>query len=303
MMAERSSSSHDRDKYNSVEVERYAAKFKQDPMYVAFLFPAVEQYLTAQAKGKKVLDIGCGTGKWVKYASECGARSVDGFDISAEMVELSKQTTAGLDNVKVCEGDAVNMPYGDNTFDLALSIFVTCTLPLEAFIKHFKELYRVLAPGGKAVVVSTAKSSTFFNADADQVSLEARIQSTLASLPKPHTNEQINKAFADLNDVIRVTFALDENGSLYRVTKVRQPPNGHPVWAKTQIMTFPDYYYTDEFLHDQIKAAGLHIDQIESHCTEERRIAYNKINQNNKLEKVITDNPPHFLCHLSKPKL
>jgi len=294
---------HDRDKYNSLEVQRYANKFKQDPMHVAFLFPAIEQYLTLQARGKKVLDIGCGTGKWVKYASECGACSVDGFDISADMVKLSKQTTSGVGNVNICVGDATNMPYGDNTFDLALSLFVTCTLPLEAFMKHFRELYRVLASGGKAVVVRVGKSSTFYQAEAKRVSLEETIESILAGLPKPPTNEQINEAFADLNDVIRVTIALDESGSLYRVTNARQPANGHPVWTKTQIMTFPDYYYTDEFLQDQIKAAGLHIDKIECHCTEERRIAYNRTNQNNKIEKAITENPPHFLYHLSKSKL
>jgi len=66
-------------------------------------------------------------------------------------------------------------------------------------------------------------------------------------------------------------------------------------------MTFPDYYYTSEFLQDQIKAAGLYIDKIEYHCTEERRIAYNRINlESDRIEKAITDNPPHFLYHLSK---
>jgi len=193
-MAENSGSghhlcSHERDKYNSVEVKQYAAKFEKDPMFEAFLFPAIKQYLTAQASDKKVLDIGCGTGKWVKYASGCGARSVDGFDISADMVELSKQTTAGIGNVNICVSDVANMPYSDNTFDLALSFFVTCTLPLEAFVKHFRELYRVLTPGGKAVVVNSEKSGRFFKSEADQVSLEATIQSILASLPKPPTNE------------------------------------------------------------------------------------------------------------------
>ena len=295
-----------RDKYDSVEVELFVTKFKQEPTNAAFLFPAAKEYLKSQGNGKKVLDIGCGTGIWAKYAAECGAESVDGFDISVDMVELAKQTTAGLSNVKISVGDVANMPYGDNTFDVALSFFVTCTLQVDAFIKHFRELHRVLAPGGKAVVVSIAKStfeSIFFNAGANQTLIEETIQSILAKLPKQPTNEQINEALVDLNDdVVMTTFALDESGFLYRVTDTSQLPNGHPVWIKTHIFAFADHYYTDQFLQDQIKSAGLHIDQIECHCTEERRIAYNKASQSVKLEKTITDNPPHLLYHLSKPK-
>ena len=304
-MAEISNQIH-RDKYDSAEVQLFAAKFKQEPTNAAFLFPAAKEYLALQATGKKVLDIGCGTGIWVKYAAECGAKSVDGFDISVDMVELSKQSTAGLSNVEVTVGNVSNMPYDDNTFDVALSFFVTCTLQVEAYIKHFKELHRVLSPGGKAVVVSIAKSvfdDIIYNVGANQVLLEEMIQSKLAKLSKQPTNEQINEALADLDDVILATFALDESGTLYRVTDTSQLLNGHPVWTKNRVMSFPDHYYSNEFLQDQIKAAGLCVDQIECHCTEERRIAYNTTSQGVQLEKKVTDNPPHFLYHLSKPKL
>jgi len=292
------------DKYDGDEAELFATKFKEEPTNAAFLFPAAKEYLTKQAIGKKVLDIGCGTGIWVKYAAECGAKSVDGFDISLDMVKKAQKTTAGFGNVNVSVGDVANMPYGDNTFDLALSFFVTCTLPVEAFIKHFKELHRVLTPGGKAVVVCIARSVfdyMFVNAGVNRVTLEEAIQSKLVKLPRQPTNEQINEEFADLNDLVMAAFALDESGCLYRVTDTSWLPNGHPVWIKTQIMAFSDHYYSEEFLKDQIKAAGLCIDEIECHCTEERRIAYNKRSQGVQLEKAIIDSPPHFLYHLSKP--
>jgi len=302
-MAKSSDQIH-RDKYDSVEVELYATRFKEQPTKAAFLFPAAKEYLAKQASGKKVLDIGCGTGIWMKYAAECGAESVDGFDISLDMVKKAKQTTAGLGNVNVSVGDAGNMPYGDNTFDLALSIFVTCALQVETFIKHFKELYRVLTPGGKSVVITLTRSAfhnMFINAKVNRVTVEEKIQSILAKLPKQPTNEQINKEFADLNDLLLATFALDKSGYLYRVTDTSKLSNGHPVWIKTQTLVFPDYYYSDEFLQDQIKAAGLCIDQIEYCCTEERRIAFNKKSQGVQLEKAITDSPPNVLYHLSKP--
>ena len=44
------------------------------------------------------------------------------------------------------------MPYDEASFDVAISLLVPCNLSSEAFEKHFQELYRVLAPGGKAIM-------------------------------------------------------------------------------------------------------------------------------------------------------
>ena len=82
--------------------------------------------------------------RWACLAAECGAKSVDGFDIQEGMVELAKQATAQYSSVNICVGDVMDMPYNDNTFDVAISIFVTCNLPNEVVIKHFMELNRVL---------------------------------------------------------------------------------------------------------------------------------------------------------------
>ena len=42
---------------------------------------------------------------------ECGAKSVDGFDIQEGMVELAQQATAQYSSVNICVGDVMNMPY------------------------------------------------------------------------------------------------------------------------------------------------------------------------------------------------
>ena len=47
--------------YSSSDVARYSQNF-EDPEYIAFLCPAMEEYLKLQIPGKKVLDIGCGNG-------------------------------------------------------------------------------------------------------------------------------------------------------------------------------------------------------------------------------------------------
>ena len=46
-------------------VQAFAKKNKQDALMQAFVYPALKAFLEAEAPGKKVLDIGCGSGDWL----------------------------------------------------------------------------------------------------------------------------------------------------------------------------------------------------------------------------------------------
>ena len=56
-------------------------------------------------------------------------------------------------------------------------------------------------------------------------------------------------------------------------------------------MTFSNYFYSKQFIQQQIKDAELNIDKTENYYTEERRIAYNSTNPEIELDKTITDYP------------
>ena len=291
-------------KYNYSEVELFAKNSKEESQFIAFLYPTMSDYMKSAIPGKKVLDIGCGTGYWSYKAALSGAKSIDGFDIQEDMVQLAKQATSQFNTVNICIGDIMDMPYDDNTFDVAISLYVTCCLRLEACISHFTEMYRVLAPGGKAMMVSysaAASKELMLRKGADQMIVEELIAQKLIGLPNYPSQDQVNNAFEDLHDVLEAIFNIDQNGKLKRVIDVDKLSNGEAIWAKTEIMTFADYYYTDEFIHQQIRAAGLNIDSIESYYTEERRITYNSTKPEVELDKAITITPPFVMYHLSKP--
>ena len=133
------------EKYESSEVKLFAKSTKVEPQNLAFLTPAMKKHLESAIPDKKVLDIGCGSGNWCYKAAQYGPKSVDGFDIQEDMVQLAKQVTSQFNMVNIHVGDVIYMPYDDNTFDVALSFYVTCGLRLEACISHFTEMYRVLA--------------------------------------------------------------------------------------------------------------------------------------------------------------
>ena len=64
--------------YGSDELKSFAEKS-------AFLDPMVGKILDEKAPGKRILDIGCGTGDWCYQAAKYGAKSVDGFDKQEKM--------------------------------------------------------------------------------------------------------------------------------------------------------------------------------------------------------------------------
>ena len=96
-------------------------------------------------KGDLVLDVGCGTGRFSLLLKKRGCK-VLGLDFSEEMLKFSKER--GLTNV--VQGDALHLPFAQNTFKIVVSVFVLEFLkdPEQAF----KEMIRVTCKGGKVVV-------------------------------------------------------------------------------------------------------------------------------------------------------
>ena len=270
----------------------------------AFFNPTIGEFLKTKSPDKRILDIGCGTGDWCYQAARYGAKSVDGFDKEDKMVEAAKRATSQFNTVNIQLGDVVNMPYDNDTFDIALSLFVTCELPVETLSKHFSELYRVLVPGGKALVLNHSSSTfhrMYLTSGANEEVVQKKIDQILPLVSDHPTRLQLNKVFEDLHEIVRVCFVCNKNGLLFQVKDENQLVIGQRVFFKTLFMTFSDYYYSDQFLVDQTIAAGLHIDKVENIYTEERRIMYNIQNPEIAFSKDIVDHPFCLLYHISKP--
>jgi SAM-dependent methyltransferase len=99
------------------------------------------------AKGKTLLDVGCGSGQTALPAAKNGAR-VTGVDIAENLIAHARQRAqeAGLD-VRFDVGDAENLPYGDGSFDVAISLIGAMFAPRPERVTA--EFARVLKPGGK----------------------------------------------------------------------------------------------------------------------------------------------------------
>ena len=292
-------------RYGSNEIVAYASDDGKHGVFGHACFdPAIAQTLKHMVPGKRVLDIGCGVGDWCSLVAQYGAQTVHGFDIQEEMVELAKQTTSNLDMVHIQVGDAADMPYDDASFDVAISLLVTCNLSPEAFKRHFKELYRVLVPSGKAIILTPADcshSTLYTKIEADPTTVENTITHNLLKIPKYPSTAQVTEAFKDAGDIIMGCFAIDSKGDAFHTKDVNQLSHGQPIWIKTEVIMFPNFFYSNQSTTTHILTAGLHIDSVENCFTEERIAAHNSKKPDIPLNKICIENPPTWVYHVSKP--
>ena len=100
--------------------------------------------------GDTVIDLGSGAGNDCFIARhECGPTGkVIGVDFTPAMIEKARHnaTVRNLNNVEFRQGDIDNMPVAENTADVIVSNCVLNLVPNKE--KVFKEIYRVLKPGG-----------------------------------------------------------------------------------------------------------------------------------------------------------
>jgi ubiquinone/menaquinone biosynthesis C-methylase UbiE len=106
--------------------------------------------------GEKVLDVGCGTGSLAITAKLKAGASVEiyGRDAAPEMIARARQKAAkaGVD-IDFQAGLVEALDFPDDTFDVVLSSFMVHHLPGGLKAKAFAEIYRVLKPGGRLLVV------------------------------------------------------------------------------------------------------------------------------------------------------
>ncbi|MED4400711.1 demethylmenaquinone methyltransferase [Metabacillus fastidiosus] len=109
--------------------------------------------------GQSALDVCCGTADWtIALADAVGKNgNVIGLDFSKNMLAIGSEKVSDLelDNVKLIHGNAMSLPFEDNSFDFVTIGFGLRNVP--DYMQVLKEMYRVVKPGGKVVCLETSQ--------------------------------------------------------------------------------------------------------------------------------------------------
>lgn len=100
----------------------------------------------APEPGRRWLDVGCGNGAFTQLVAEqCRPQRLAGVDPSEEQLAFARQLPT-LGNAHLQSGDAMDLPYTADAFDLAVMPLVIFFVPDPD--RGVAEMARVVAPGG-----------------------------------------------------------------------------------------------------------------------------------------------------------
>ncbi len=114
------------------------------------------QLLWSRVEGRKILEVGVGTGK--NFPFYPNDSEITAIDFSDKMLARArnKAQKQGI-NVNLEQMDIQNLKFADNTFDTVVSAFVFCSVPDP--IQGLTEVKRVSKPGGKIILLEHVLSA------------------------------------------------------------------------------------------------------------------------------------------------
>lgn len=148
-----------------------------------------------------ILDAGCGEGTYLARSCAAGAEGW-GIDISKVAVRLAARK---YPQCEFAVASVYRLPFDDASFDAVIDVFSP---------RPFDELFRVLRPGGVALVVTPG---------ADHL---ARLKSLIYDRPRPHVDDDTSPP---AEHVQRVQFTVDLDDPVLR----RQLLEMTPYWWST----------------------------------------------------------------------
>ncbi|MFX0024076.1 MAG: class I SAM-dependent methyltransferase [Candidatus Hermodarchaeota archaeon] len=104
-------------------------------------------------KNMKILDVGSGLGGSARTLVSNFGCNVIGIDLSEEFchaADLINELLGYAGNIEIQKGDALNMPFDDNSFDITFIQYVSMNIKNKK--RLISEIYRILRPRGRFVI-------------------------------------------------------------------------------------------------------------------------------------------------------
>lgn len=200
--------------------------------------------LIGVAPGDRVVDVAAGTGNAAIRAAQAGG-SVTALDLTPDLIPAGRRraSEAGVD-IEWVEGDAEQLPFADESFDVVLSTFGVMFAPRHAVAAS--EMLRVLRPGGRVGLATWTPDGTvadMFRALAAELPPPPGVESPLAWGDPAHVEALLDGATLefrverlpiepDVDAAAIVDFYLDSFGPLVMARRTLEPAGRWPAFAR-----------------------------------------------------------------------
>lgn len=137
--------------FNVYEDERCAEAYSriEFPGTYYLAYRDIPQNMSKHVMGNVAMDFGCGAGRSSRFLTRNGFEVV-GVDIAEDMIERARAADPNGNYRLIADGDFSR--FGDNAFDLVLSMFTFDNIPVvEKKVRILKEIGRILKNGGRMV--------------------------------------------------------------------------------------------------------------------------------------------------------
>ncbi|MNW50455.1 Demethylmenaquinone methyltransferase [compost metagenome] len=110
------------------------------------------------SQGDSAVDLCCGTCDWTISMAQASGGHITGLDFSENMLEFGRRKVEEsklTDNITLVQGNAMELPFEDNSFDYATIGFGLRNVP--DLYQVLSEMKRVVKPGGMVVCLELSK--------------------------------------------------------------------------------------------------------------------------------------------------
>jgi ubiquinone/menaquinone biosynthesis C-methylase UbiE len=165
----------------------------------------------------KLLDLGCGTGRFLDSVKQVWPRlPAIGLDMSEAYVRHAKRQLKRWSRMRFIVGKAEAIPLPDNSQDAVTSIFLFHELPPKIRRKALSECTRVLKPGGRLVLIDSLQRG-------DRPDYEGMLELFPQSYHEPYYESYISEDFCKLSATCGLTYVRTLNAFVSKVIVFDKP--------------------------------------------------------------------------------
>jgi ubiquinone/menaquinone biosynthesis C-methylase UbiE len=169
--------------------------------------------------GAKLLDIGCGTGAFLREVKRNHPRlCVTGLDLSAPYLAVARRRLLPWSRVTLIEAAAEAMPFPEAEFDIVSCLYLFHELPARVRRAVVAEIRRVLKPGGTLIFVDSLQTG-------DEPDYDALLDYFPFAFHEPYYASYLTE---DLDRLMRPGFTPEERSLAYFSKVVTYRCGGHP---------------------------------------------------------------------------